>query len=309
MNKKVINEIIEIEKSKSDDAEQYNFDEDKIIEYLSSSPFNYSGKYFEYDIQYNACVGDFGGGEEDIYDGYVDAVASIVKDISKNQGNVDVEVYPLLFCVRHSIELFLKNVLCYLQLINIVKNNYKLYNKWNKLSKVEWLLRKKLQVECNDDFHKAQIERHLKNIERKLNDKKNRIFKEPIKPNFTHDIKKLTEEVTNLAKADKRFAKPLQDIQSVLDFYLDIDKYGDAFRYLNDKNNRSHFEMKEIRHVRLDMVYVQFVYLITCFKRMLIVTENIYCEYRVGTFTKKLSRKDIKQISLKIPEYKSLVLK
>ncbi|EDU0614748.1 TPA: hypothetical protein N3A44_000310 [Salmonella enterica subsp. salamae serovar 53:z4,z24:-] len=58
---------------------------------------------------YNACVGN--NGEPDIYhyaDGYAESVKLLINDLTEGRGMLDILIYPICFCMRHSVELAIK---------------------------------------------------------------------------------------------------------------------------------------------------------------------------------------------------------
>lgn len=84
---------------------------------------NYSGKKFNDTFrgdvltQYNACVGDNGSPSYREYaDGFADA-AIILIEKSLTTLNIDEQIYPICFNMRHSVELRLKHQIAQLKLI------------------------------------------------------------------------------------------------------------------------------------------------------------------------------------------------
>lgn len=57
----------------------------------------------------NSCVGDNGLIDTSYFDGYEQSVKVLYKKILKDTHYLDTLIFPMLFCARHSIELFLKN--------------------------------------------------------------------------------------------------------------------------------------------------------------------------------------------------------
>lgn len=59
----------------------------------------------------NACVGDNGGPYDyrDYADGYMRAGLSLISAAERHEGPVDILVYPIAYCFRHAIELYLKH--------------------------------------------------------------------------------------------------------------------------------------------------------------------------------------------------------
>ena len=95
-------------------------------------------------MKYRACVGENGGyDQETIYEGGASAVEILFKGIENYDGYVDTLVYPVLYCMRHSIELFLKDTLMSLRYIYCMKNNDKAYRKMKKIQYIIGFIRKK----------------------------------------------------------------------------------------------------------------------------------------------------------------------
>lgn len=71
------------------------------------------------NIHLNACVGNNGFPDLHTYQlGYYEATIALFKSVKKSKFNVDSLIYPIVFCARHAIELFLKNQLYNLKYIN-----------------------------------------------------------------------------------------------------------------------------------------------------------------------------------------------
>lgn len=84
---------------------------------------NYSGKKFndtfrgDVPTQYNACVGDNGSPSYREYaDGFADAAILLIEK-SLTTLNIDEQIYPICFNMRHSVELRLKHQIAQLKLI------------------------------------------------------------------------------------------------------------------------------------------------------------------------------------------------
>ena len=76
----------------------------KDDELLKQDPFQ-----FNWTERYAACVGDNGGTTNyDILAGFKDVVLIILNDIKCGRGTEDKLIYPLVYAIRHSVELSLK---------------------------------------------------------------------------------------------------------------------------------------------------------------------------------------------------------
>ncbi len=76
----------------------------KDDELLRQNPFQ-----FNWTERYVACVGDNGGTtNDDILAGFKDTALIIINDIKFGKGTEDALIYPLVFAIRHCVELSLK---------------------------------------------------------------------------------------------------------------------------------------------------------------------------------------------------------
>jgi len=73
-------------------------------------PFNSNSTFSSgNNTRYNACVGKNGYNDIETYEfGYTNSVKLLIESLKKDPGYIDPAIYPLVFCARHSIELFLK---------------------------------------------------------------------------------------------------------------------------------------------------------------------------------------------------------
>jgi hypothetical protein len=108
-----------------------------------------SNKTFGNDVNliYNACVGKNGKAKIPDYQlGYQLAVNIMINFIKQDSGYIDPLIYPLLFSARHSIELFMKEIIRHLEIINKMINKKTKYKNhllihdisilWDHLKKV-----------------------------------------------------------------------------------------------------------------------------------------------------------------------------
>ena len=76
---------------------------------LSLNPFEYN-----WESEHIACVGENGGTDNDtILTGFRDAAIILINKIKNEHGTEDELIYPLVFSIRHSIELSLKIIIEY----------------------------------------------------------------------------------------------------------------------------------------------------------------------------------------------------
>lgn len=255
------------------------------------SPFN-SGIG---QMRYRACVGENGGyNQETIYEGFSSAVEILLKSIENYAGYVDTLVYPILYCMRHSIELFLKDTLMSLRYIYCMKNNDKAYRKMKKIQYIIGVIKKK-----GDDNNKKMLYDKLNDISSKLYDK---IFKlESI--SYNHDLKKLICDIKNLYEIDVNLKKKFDNIVPIIEIYANIDPMGDAFRYWEDSKGTPHFEQNGINIVSLEVVKKHFDIIKRNIDEIEWIVYYIVKDYEAGSFTKNLCRQQIEYIARRLPNY------
>ncbi len=94
------------------------------------------------DFELNAAVGENGGpySFRDYADGFFEAGHAIFKRVNKKRTNIDISVYPLAYCYRHVVELYLKSLILHsASAINIqgdFKKNHTLIEQWNEFRKL-----------------------------------------------------------------------------------------------------------------------------------------------------------------------------
>lgn len=116
-----------------------------------------------------------------------------------------------------------------------------------------------------------------------------------------HNIKDLRDCFVSLLAVDKRLV--LYDTNMtpyISDYYFD--EKGDMFRYANSREEVPNLASQSIAHVGLTQLYSRFSELVKYFEKFYPEAEIIYEEYKTGSYTKSLSRKDINNIAEKLPE-------
>lgn len=132
----------------------------------------------------------------------------------------------------------------------------------------------------------------IKRISFDNNDKKKR---------YTHDIKVLDTLITKYYQIDKRIIEIYDNARFYLtDYFFDVD--GDAFKYEADRKGNPHMITHKISSISIDILDKKFNELMPIFD---VLISNLYylCEeYKIGTFTKNLSREDLWNIASVLPE-------
>jgi hypothetical protein len=298
----------------NDKKQQYSEEEIIRQHYLKTSPFNTINSNF----QYTACVGTNGGyNQSTIYEGFKSAVDTLIISIGEYNNHSDPLVYPILFCIRHSIELFLKDLYNSIQYIKSVKDNRDSFVKLNKAERILSILSQQCDdwdwiISHNDeDDGDAHMERNKKRremIQKRIITIKGCIdsfykecFKDLKKEKFTHNLNELIRKITSIYHIDIRIKELFDEVLPLLSYYKDIDPNGDVFRYWSDKDGRPHFETKEIDIVKIDIISIQFKEITRLFGQIDWLMWYLTKEYSTGTFTKDLSRAQLEEISKLLP--------
>lgn len=298
----------------NDKKQQYS--EEEIIRqyYLKTSPFNTINS----NIKYTACVGANGGYDQStIYEGFKDAVDTLINSIGEYNNFSDPLVYPILFCIRHSIELFLKDLYNSIQYIKSAKDNRDSFVKLNKARRIQ----SRLSHQCDDydciinnndesdsgahiernKKRREMLQKRLTTIQSCIGSLSEECFKDFKEEKFTHNLNELIQKITNIYHIDIRIKELFDDVLPLLSYYKDIDPNGDAFRYWSDKDGKPHFETKKINIVKMDIIAVQFEEIKKLFGRIDWLMWYLIKEYNTGTFTKDLSRAQLEEISKLLP--------
>lgn len=298
----------------NDKKQQYSEEETIRQRYLKTSPFNTINS----NLQYTACVGINGGyNQSTIYEGFKSAVATLIESVGKYNNYSDPLVYPILFCIRHSIELFLKKLYNSIQYIKSVKDNHDSFVKLNKAERIlsklsqqrddcDWIISH--NEKNNSDVHTERNKKRREMLQKRLTTIQDCIdllsedcFKDFKKEEFTHNLNELIQKITSIYHIDIRIKELFDDVLPLLSYYKDIDPNGDAFRYWSDKDGKPHFETKEIDIVKLDIIAVQFEEITKLFSQIDWLMWYLTKEYNTGTFTKDLSRAQLEEISKLLP--------
>ena len=210
-------------------------------ELLKQNPFQ-----FNWSERYIACVGDNGGTtNDDIIAGFKGAAQIIINDIKYGQGTEDELIYPLVYSIRHCVELALKIS------INLIKDIYEIKN---------------------EDFGIEEKKLHK------------------------HDIEELSLIVKQLYGFDRRIPGLFDlALDYARDFYFD--KQSDIFRYECNLEGKELLKELHISQICIGILEKKFFRMYELLDNAIYSLAVMKYEYSVKTWTKKLSRYDIEQIS------------
>ena len=118
---------------------------------------------------------------------------------------------------------------------------------------------------------------------------------------YTHDIKVLDSIITKYYNVDKRIVEFYDKASSYLkDYFFDVN--GDAFKYEADHKGNPHMITHGISSISIDILEEKFNKLMPIFDSLIFELYYLCKEYKIGTFTKNLSREDIMNIASALPE-------
>lgn len=260
---------------------------------------------FNGDIMYRACVGINGGyDQKTVYDGFceaVDVMLGYIKDKKACYAS-DTLVYPVMFCVRHAIELFFKNVLPSLRLMSWADNNLK---KYNKLLKLKWRIQllDTAQKNLSEDLSNRcnTLKNKLQSDCKEYDDELGKYIAQQFR---IHDLNELLLKIQYTNCKDGELCNLFKCItqSNLFQTCLNFDAKGDAFRYSADENQKNHFVKNNTQIVALDIVGKQFKHIMVIFEKIELRIIYLLKEYNTGTYTKHLSRSDIENISHMLPQ-------
>ena len=214
-----------------------------------------------------------------------------------------------MYCVRHCIELFLKetyNNVFYLKSIKEKRSKYKEIKECNKRI-IEYDMKILDPLFAKNEEEKITIQHDNKELNNNIQEEQNKISylwestMNGLDNRPTHDLNVLCKKVVQIYSVDERIPKKFDFIVNLLKYYKDIDPNGDMFKYLTDNKGQPHFESQKIHTVDLLRVKEQFSYLTKLFEFFNFNLCSIIKEYDTLTYTKHLSRKQIEEISYMLP--------
>ncbi len=215
---------------------------------------NYQGMKFndtfrgDDPARFNACVGDNGSPSYREYaDGFADA-AIILIDKAIETLDVDDQIYPICFNMRHSVELRLKHQI---ERLNLIRAEVSLI-----------------------DFDSAG----------------------------SHDIGIIWGYFKNKSKLfDNRFEEVVDEIDGYIKDISEVDPTGQTFRYPLSSESAKH--LVDVSVINVVCLKERFTILREKLEYLHRLTSTLINEYQQGTYTKNLSREDIKEIAERLPVF------
>lgn len=116
----------------------------------------------------------------------------------------------------------------------------------------------------------------------------------------SHDIPKLSSILKTLIGIDDRLCVAYSEATVYLADYQD-DPLSDLFRYANAVNKKPNLASKNISSVDIDLLYLHFCQTKKKLSEFVAISEDLLSEYKQGTHTEKLSRKQLEEIAHLLP--------
>ena len=116
----------------------------------------------------------------------------------------------------------------------------------------------------------------------------------------SHDIPKLSNILKTLIGIDDRLCVAYSEATAYLADYQD-DPLSDLFRYANAVNEKPNLASANISSVDVDLLYLHFCETKENLSEFIAISENLLNEYKQGTHTKELSRKQLEEIAHLLP--------
>lgn len=220
---------------------------------MSTPTFLYNDTFKDgVEYHFNACVGKNGLQDMETYaEGYLRAADLLLNSVIEKEltGQIDFLVFPIVFCARHCIELFLKD--------SILKLN--------------------------------QIRPYKPEEIRRLSG--------------THDIGNIWVNFKERAHfSDRRYEGIVTDLEKYILDFAGMDPTAQTFRYPDDNYKAPHLQKTPL--INLILFKERFAALSVLLRNLTGLNGLLIQEYRVNTYTNKLSRNEIREISLSVGLHK-----
>lgn len=119
----------------------------------------------------------------------------------------------------------------------------------------------------------------------------------------THNIKNLWDLFIDIVNktCDSRLEKYIDELEPYINDFAKIDLTGETFRYPYSSDNKKHLTQHSI--INLYNFYRKFKELSELCQGFTLYMDCLVDEYKTGTYTKKLNRKDIETIAQYLPVF------
>lgn len=115
-----------------------------------------------------------------------------------------------------------------------------------------------------------------------------------------HSIKELWDEFKELTKIDTRYEPYIKDLEDyIVDFY-EVDDTGQTFRYPFDTEETRH--LTDLGCINIEVFGDRFNEMYKIVEELVQLTGLLRYEYKEGTFIKDLSREQIREIAMQLPQ-------
>ena len=185
-------------------------------------------------------------------DGYAKATTALLEKVVESYKTATLEynpyftIYPVMFCARHAVELYLKAATVRLP-----------------------------DIRCSASIDEAKMAK-------------------------THDIQEIWNHFkTNAGGVDRRYLPIIEELEKYIDAFAAIDPTGQTFRYPYD--NEGDLSLGSTRQLSIPRIQQSLSELLDIFNKLDALGKELIQEYKLGTYTKNLSRSDLQRIATMLP--------
>ena len=186
--------------------------------HLKTSPYNKMAS----DSDFTACVGANGHyGQDTICDGFRDAVQILISSLKSGSGTADSLIYPILFCARHTFELYLKDIYNSIQFIYGAKTHKNAFVKLQKLYRIRSKISQRVEIckcqlnqyysglstpidETSTPKYIGTLDKHLEMIDIEIKRLHGQCFIKAEMDLYTHDLSDLKNRILSIYWIDTR---------------------------------------------------------------------------------------------------------
>ena len=118
---------------------------------------------------------------------------------------------------------------------------------------------------------------------------------------LTHDLKILWNQLKDLTDIDERYNHLITELDEYITDYYDIDLSGETFRYPYSIDNIQH--LTNFTCINIEEFEKRFLELTEICDEIRYLTDFLISEYEQKTIINNLSRPQIEQIAIKLPQY------
>lgn len=118
--------------------------------------------------------------------------------------------------------------------------------------------------------------------------------------NKTHDINIIWEFLfTHLIVLDRQYKPILNTLKPLINEIGSVDPTGQTFRY--PENVDGHRHLVKVSLINIERLKINFEIIEKLLTRLVSLSDTVFSDYKTNTYTRNLSRNDIRDISIRLP--------